>query len=95
MEEIIKEEIAQFKKLIDKDISEPIDFMNKLNLPILNALWKVTVGEKLDYEDKRLIDIVKRLTKGFEIFGRPSMVSEYYKILQNNLMMLTILFLTT
>jgi len=73
MEEMVKEEVAQFKKLIDKSIAEPFDFMNKLNLPILNALWKVTVGEKFDYDDERLIDIVKRLTKGFEVFGKPSM----------------------
>ena len=63
---MIKEEVAQFKKLIEKNIGEPIDFMNKLNLPILNALWKVTVGEKFDYDDKKLVDIVKRLTKAFE-----------------------------
>jgi len=73
MEEMIKEEVAQFKKLIEKNIGEPIDFMNKLNLPILNALWKVTVGEKFDYDDKKLVDIVKRLTKAFEVFGKPSM----------------------
>ena len=72
---MIKEEVTQFKKLIDKNIAEPFDFMNKLNLPILNALWKLTVGEKFDYDDERLIDIVKRLTKGFEVFGKPSMVS--------------------
>ena len=76
MEEMIKEEVAQFKKLIEKNIGEPIDFMNKLNLPILNALWKVTVGEKFDYDDKKLVDIVKRLTKAFEVFGKPSMVSK-------------------
>jgi len=69
---MIKEEVAQFKQLIDKNISEPFNFMNKLNLPILNALWKVTVGERFEYDNPRLLDIVKRLNKAFEIFARPS-----------------------
>jgi len=72
MEEMIKEEVAQFKQLIDKNISQPFNFMGKLNLPILNALWKVLVGERFEYDNPRLIDIVKRLSDAFEIFARPS-----------------------
>ena len=74
MEEMIKEEVAQFKQLIDKNISQPFNFMGKLNLPILNALWKVLVGERFEYDNPRLIDIVKRLSDAFEIFARPSQV---------------------
>ena len=47
MEEMIQEEIVQFKHLLDGVTHEPIDFVNRLNLPILNALWNVTVGERL------------------------------------------------
>ena len=46
MEEMIQEEIVQFKHLLDGVTHEPIDFVNRLNLPILNALWNVTVGER-------------------------------------------------
>ena len=75
MEELITEEINQFKQLIDTYKGEPFDIINKLNLPILNALWKVTVGERFEYDNPRLIDIVHRLTETFKIFADPSQVS--------------------
>ena len=43
---MILEEVTLFKTFINQRRSEPFDFMNKLNLPILNALWNVTVGER-------------------------------------------------
>ena len=83
MEDLITEEINQFKQLIDTHKGEPFDIINKLNLPILNALWKVTVGERFEYDNPRLIDIVHRLTETFKIFADPSQVSfskiEVYK----------------
>merc|ERR1712064_153227 len=72
MEEMIQEEVDMFKALINKSNGEPFDFMNKLNLPILNALWRVTVGERFEYDNPRLLSIVRRLTEAFEIFGNPS-----------------------
>ena len=72
MEGLIHEEVNLFKIFINQRISEPFDFMNKLNLPILNALWKVTVGERFEYDNPRLLSIVERLTEAFKIFGNPS-----------------------
>ena len=72
MEGLIQEEVNLFKIFINQRISEPFDFLNKLNLPILNALWKVTVGERFEYDNPRLLSIVERLTEAFEIFGNPS-----------------------
>ena len=72
MENLILEEVTLFKTFINQRRSEPFDFMNKLNLPILNALWKITVGERFDYENPRLLSIVERLTEAFKIFGNPS-----------------------
>ena len=72
MEGLIEEEVNLFKSLINRNISEPFDFLNKLNLPILNALWKVTVGERFEYDNPRLLSIVERLTEAFEIFGNPN-----------------------
>ena len=62
MEELIQEEVDLFKALILKNGEESFDFINKLNLPILNALWRVTVGERFDYDDPKLLSIVHRLT---------------------------------
>ena len=72
MEELILEEVSQFKQFIDKNIDEPIDFHIKLNLPILNALWKVTVGERFEYDNPRLLDIMERMNETFKIFADPS-----------------------
>ena len=72
MEEMIQEEVIQFKSFLEGISDEPIDFANKLNLPILNALWRVTVGERFEYDDPKLRDIVTRLTNTFKIFGEPA-----------------------
>ena len=71
MEEMIQEEVATFKSLIERNMSKPFDFMNKLNLPILNALWRITVGERFDYDNPRLLSIVERLTASVALFGHP------------------------
>ena len=74
MEEMIAEEVRQFKDLINKTEGEPFDFIHELNLPILNALWMVTVGERFEYNDERLRSIVYRLTQTFARTGRPESV---------------------
>ena len=74
MEEMIQDEVELFKALILKSDGEPFDFINQLNLPILNALWKITVGERFEYDDPKLISIVHRLTESFKRFGRPENV---------------------
>ena len=61
MEEMIKEEVQLFTDEIRKSEGEPFD--NNFNLPILNALWNVTVGQRFDYNDPKLISIIERLTK--------------------------------
>ena len=74
MEELIEEEVELFKALILKNGEESFDFINKLNLPILNALWRLTVGERFEYDDPKLISIVHRLTEAFKRFGKPEAV---------------------
>ena len=39
-----------------------VDFTNKFNLPILNALLNVTVGQRFDYNDPKLISLIERMT---------------------------------
>ena len=41
MEEMIREEVQLFTEEIRRSEGEPFDFINKFNLPILNALWNV------------------------------------------------------
>lgn len=74
MEEMIQDEVEMFKILISQNGSEPFDFINQLNLPILNALWRVTVGERFEYDNPRLLSIVHRLTETFKRFAKPENV---------------------
>ena len=70
MEGLIEEEVHALKALLDTKTTEAFDMAPLLNLPILNALWKVTVGERFDYEDPKLLNICERLGKVFKInFG--------------------------
>ena len=39
-----------------------IHFTNQFNLPIVNALWRVTVGQQFYYDNLRLIFIIHKLT---------------------------------
>ena len=61
-EEIIDEEVELFMEEIQKSKGKRFDFINTFNLPILNALWRVTVGQRFDYDDPRLISISHKLT---------------------------------
>ena len=72
MEEMIMEEVELFKGLIDKNNGEPFDFQNKFNLPILNALWRVTSGERFEYDNQKFKSIVDRLTEMLQRIGKPS-----------------------
>ena len=62
MEDMINEEAGLFMEEILKSEGEPFDFINKFNLPILNALWRITVGQRFDYDDPRLTSIIHKLT---------------------------------
>lgn len=77
MEEMIQEEIDLFKGLIDKNNGEPFDFINQFNVPILNALWRITSGERFDYDHPKLKSIVARLTENFKRFGNPANIIVY------------------
>ena len=67
MEELIQEEVDLFRGLIDKNYGEPFDFINQFNVPILNALWRITSGERFDYDHLKLKSIVARLTENLKV----------------------------
>ena len=74
MEEMIKEEVQLFTEEIKKNEGKPFDFINKFNLPILNALWNVTVGQRFDYNDPELVSLIERVTNWFKRVAHPASV---------------------
>jgi len=71
IEETILEEVTHFKLHIENKIHEPFDFGTNLNLPIINALWRITVGQKFDYNDPKLLDLCSRITDSLKIMMTP------------------------
>ena len=71
MEELINEEVEVFNEELKNYGSEPIDIAGKLTLPILNSLWKITVGQRFDYDDPKLGIILAKLTEFFQRTGNP------------------------
>ena len=62
MENLIMDEVSQFTAYLRQFAdAQPVDMANRFNLPILNALWRVTVGERFDYDDPQLNDLIQRL----------------------------------
>ena len=42
---MIQEELIKFRALLETYGEGPFDIAGKMNLPIINALWRVTAGE--------------------------------------------------
>jgi len=71
MEDLINEEVEVFNEELKSYGGEPIDIAGKLNLPILNSLWKITVGQRFDYDDPKLGIILAKLTEFFQRTANP------------------------
>ena len=76
MEELINEEVEVFNEALKSYGGEPIDMAGKWNLPILNSLWRITVGQRFDYDDPKLRSILAKLTEFFQRIGNPKQMIE-------------------
>ncbi len=74
MEELISEEVRQFTTFLGQAASDrqPLDMAAQFNLPILNALWRITVGDRFEYTDPQLLDIIHRMGEFFKKLGNPA-----------------------
>ena len=71
-EELINEEVKAFTEALKTYRGEPIDMAGKFFLPILNSLWRITVGQRFDYDDPKLRWILAKLTEFFQNFWKGS-----------------------
>jgi len=74
MEETIHDEIRHFIFYLKNYTNTPVDIARKFNLPILNALWKIMVGESFEYTDPKLEKLLNDLGEFARRFGSPSTV---------------------
>ena len=54
MEEMIQEEVGQFLDHLRPLAGQPVDVEGQLNLPILNTLCRITLGDRFEYSDHQL-----------------------------------------
>ena len=76
MEELSNEEVEVFNEVLKGYGGQPIDIAGKWNLPILNSLWRITVGHRFDYDDPKLRSILAKLTEFFQRIGNPKQLIE-------------------
>jgi len=55
MEEMIGEEVGRFLDHLAPLAGQPIDVEAQLNLPILNTLCRIAMGDRFEYTDPRLL----------------------------------------
>ena len=73
MEEMIQEEVGQFLDHLRPLAGQPVDVEGQLNLPILNTLCRITLGDRFEYSDHQLQGtlhysfIIDSLSFGFQV----------------------------
>eukprot|EP00094_Tigriopus_californicus_P010881 TCALIF_10496-PA protein Name:"Similar to Cyp2j6 Cytochrome P450 2J6 (Mus musculus)" AED:0.07 eAED:0.07 QI:0/0.78/0.7/0.9/1/1/20/349/2332 len=63
MESMILEEVQKLCKSLQEEAGKPLDLSFKMNISIINALWLILVGERLELDDERLLKIVRTMDK--------------------------------
>ena len=58
MEDLFIEEVSKLCQKLSKDEGQPVDLSGSMNVSIINALWAIMVGERLDLEDPNLLKVV-------------------------------------
>ena len=59
MEESLIEEAQKLIKFLKTKADKPIDLNRTMNISIVNALWGILVGERLELTDPKLLHILK------------------------------------
>ena len=59
MESMILHEIEQMCKTLCTN--QPIDLSRKTNLAVFNALWVIIAGQRFDFDDEKLLNVIEKL----------------------------------
>ncbi len=81
MEDLVMEEVVKLNNHLECFNGEPISAKRFFNMAVINSLWHIVAGSKLEYDDEKLhkiIDFVDDLTK--EKGGPFTMMVFYYKL---------------
>ena len=70
MEDAINDEVEKLIEVLKKKEGQAVGLNLQMNISIVNALWAILVGEKLDLDDPKLLKVVKTLDE-FARFDDP------------------------
>ena len=48
-----------------KEVGNPVNLANRFNLAVLNALWTMTTGQRLSFDDPEAMRSVEEMNKYF------------------------------
>ncbi|CAG7720272.1 unnamed protein product, partial [Allacma fusca] len=65
MEAKVQEEVTALLGRLEANEGKPMEVQNVFNAAMVNALWSIMFGERLDPEDPEVRDIVTRITANF------------------------------
>jgi hypothetical protein len=78
MEDLFIEEVSKLCHKLSKNDGQPVDLSGSMNVSIINSLWTIVVGEKLDLEDPNLLKVADLID---QFLHRASSVSPLVHIL--------------
>ncbi len=70
-EELVLEEVEEMCLLLEGTQGEPLDVRNKFNVFVVNALWRISTGERLKHDDPRLVQLVSTIDNFMRELGNP------------------------
>ncbi len=71
MERLICDEFRLFHEHISKSNGQPVDIRTNFNLAVMNSLWTVVAGERLEYDDSKVNQLVELMDQMFRQLGDP------------------------
>jgi len=70
-EELIMEECNELCDRLEKTKGQPIDLRFEFNISVVNSLWRIITGERLDAKDPRVLKVSQYLDEFNKDFGAP------------------------
>ncbi len=69
MAEIVQDEFTYLSKALEQTNGEPVDVKELFNVPVVNAIWRILTGERIESGDVRIERTIHDMDDLFCDFG--------------------------
>ena len=69
MAEIVQDEFTYLSKALEQTNGEPVDVKELFNVPVVNAIWRILTGERIESGDVRMERTIHVMDDLFSDFG--------------------------